>query len=269
MKILVCGKQVPDFASIQMREETKSINRNTSGVINPFDLYAMEAANRIKDDFPKTKIYALTMGPEQGRDILCALYALGADNCTLITDPAFSNADVQMTAFIIKKAINLIEKKTGIFDAIFCGCKTVDSGSLSFPPYLSECLNRGLVTHALSCEPYINTGKRTPSGLTITKEGDQSDQKYQIPFPCIVSFTRSSNSLRYPLIQKIIDAPDVVFQVFSSQTLFPDSIVPKPGILVKSFKYRNSFKHRIIINMEDEEESGRYLAKLLVKAHII
>lgn len=269
MKILVCAKQVPDLASIQMQEETNSINRNANGVINPFDLYAMEAANRIKDNFPKTKIYALTMGPKQGRDVLCTLYALGADNCTLITDPEFSNADVQMTAIIIKEAINMLEKKTGTFDAIFCGCKTVDSGSLSFPPYLSECLNRGLVTHALSCDLYSATKKNAPVGLTITKESDQCDQKYHLPFPCVVSFTRSSYSTRYPQIQRIIEAPDVAFQVFSSHTLFPNSIVPKSKILVKSFKYRNSLRHRIILDKEDEAESGSHLAKFLFEAHII
>ena len=50
MKIVVCVKQVPATTDAKIDPETKRIIREgTKSVLNPFDLYAIEEAVRIRE----------------------------------------------------------------------------------------------------------------------------------------------------------------------------------------------------------------------------
>ena len=63
MNILVCVKQVPDTTEIKIDPVTNTlIRKGVPSIVNPFDGYAVEAAARIKDRHPDTKIVVLSMG---------------------------------------------------------------------------------------------------------------------------------------------------------------------------------------------------------------
>ncbi|HAF06835.1 TPA: electron transfer flavoprotein subunit beta, partial [candidate division WOR-3] len=50
MNIIVCVKQVPDTSQMKFDPETKTIKREgVENIVNPFDLYAVEEALRIKE----------------------------------------------------------------------------------------------------------------------------------------------------------------------------------------------------------------------------
>ena len=70
MNILLCVKQVPDTTEIRI-DPVKNvlIREGVPSVLNPFDSYALEAAARIKDRDPKTRITALSMGPLQAQAV--------------------------------------------------------------------------------------------------------------------------------------------------------------------------------------------------------
>ena len=71
MNILVCVKQVPDTTEIKIDPVTNTLIRNgVPSIVNPFDGYALEAAARIKDKHPDTRIIVLSMGPEQAKNAL-------------------------------------------------------------------------------------------------------------------------------------------------------------------------------------------------------
>ena len=71
MEILVCVKQVPDTTEIKIDPVTNTLIRNgVPSIVNPFDGYALEAAARIKDKHPDTRIIVLSMGPEQAKNAL-------------------------------------------------------------------------------------------------------------------------------------------------------------------------------------------------------
>ena len=66
MNILVCVKQVPDTNEIKIDPETNTLVRDgVPSIVNTFDGYALEAAARVKDNNPDTKIVVLSMGPAQ------------------------------------------------------------------------------------------------------------------------------------------------------------------------------------------------------------
>ena len=67
MNILVCIKQVPDTTEIKIDPVKNTLIREgVPSIVNPFDGYALEAAARIKDKDPNTRIVVLSMGSAQG-----------------------------------------------------------------------------------------------------------------------------------------------------------------------------------------------------------
>lgn len=65
MKILVCIKQVPDTTDIKWTENNTIQREGVESVINPFDVYALEEALKLKRSLENVEITALTMGPLQ------------------------------------------------------------------------------------------------------------------------------------------------------------------------------------------------------------
>ena len=70
-------------------------------VINPFDLYAMEAALRLQEEDPSTRIFALSMGPASAGSVLRDCIALGAENGYLVSDPVFAGSDVLASSYSV------------------------------------------------------------------------------------------------------------------------------------------------------------------------
>ena len=63
MHIVVCIKQVPDSAQIRVHPVTNTIMRQgVPAIVNPYDLYALEEALRLKDEYGG-RVTVLTMGP--------------------------------------------------------------------------------------------------------------------------------------------------------------------------------------------------------------
>ena len=64
MNVIVCVKQVPDTTEIKIDPVNKTLIRaGVPSILNPFDVYAVEAALRMKDADKNTKVYVTTMGP--------------------------------------------------------------------------------------------------------------------------------------------------------------------------------------------------------------
>ena len=79
MNILVCIKQVPDTTEIKIDPVKNTLIREgVPSIVNPFDTYALEAAARIKDADPDTKIVVVTMGPPQAEKALRECLAIAA-----------------------------------------------------------------------------------------------------------------------------------------------------------------------------------------------
>ena len=64
MKIVVCIKQVPGTNKVEIDETTGVLKRDgAEAKINPYDLYALETALRLKEKTGGT-VTAVTMGPD-------------------------------------------------------------------------------------------------------------------------------------------------------------------------------------------------------------
>lgn len=91
MNILVCVKQVPDTTEIRIDPEKNTLIREgVPSILNPFDGYALEAAARIKDKNPDTKIVVVSMGPSQANAVLKEALSIAADKAYLVSDRLFA-----------------------------------------------------------------------------------------------------------------------------------------------------------------------------------
>ncbi len=217
MNIIVCVKQTPEAGKGEM-DPKKGFVRRAGGrqMINPFDLYAMEAALRIQEEAPDTRIIALSMGPESAASVLRDCIALGAETGYLVSDPAFAGSDVRGTAKVLARAVRVIEKREGIrADAVFCGAKTVDGGTSMLGPELAGVLGLPQVTYALHCN--LQGGV-----LCVEKEDDRGNRIYKVPTPCLLSFTKASFQVRYPMIARILQAESMEIPLLSAEDILAE-----------------------------------------------
>lgn len=137
MNILVCVKQVPDTTEIRIDPVKNTLIRDgVPSIVNPFDGYALEAAARIKDKAPETKIVVVTMGPPQAAAALKECLAIAADKAYLVSARSFGGSDTLATSYILSNAVKKIETLEGKFDAIFCGKQAIDGDTAQVGPNL-------------------------------------------------------------------------------------------------------------------------------------
>lgn len=200
MNILVCVKQVPDTTEIKIDPVKNTLIREgVPSILNPFDGYAMEAAARIKDKDPSTKVVVISMGPSQAKNALKECLAITADKAYLISDRAFGGSDTLATSFVLSHAVKKIEELEGSFDLIFCGKQAIDGDTAQVGPELAEHLDYPQVTYGLEAEvdgDMIKVRKEIPDGTEIIGA----------KMPCVVTFTKPSWDPRFPTVKRKLAA---------------------------------------------------------------
>ncbi len=137
MHSVVCIKQVPDSAQIRIHPVTNTIMRQgVPAIINPYDLFALEEALRLKDRFGG-KVTVITMGPSQAEPALRKALAFGADDAILITDKSFAGADTLATSYVLAAAIRQIAKEEPV-DMVFTRKQTIDGDTAQVCPGVAK-----------------------------------------------------------------------------------------------------------------------------------
>jgi len=181
MKIIVCIKQVPDTTNVRINPETNTLVREgVQSIVNPFDMYAVEEALRIREKHGGT-VTVITMGPPQAAEALRECLSLGADDCRLVSDRAFAGADTLATAFALSCAI----RHLGGADLILMGRQAIDGDTGQVGPGVAENLGIShitdikkveeiaegrIVVERLLEEGYARMAARLPVVLTVVKE---------------------------------------------------------------------------------------------------
>ena len=123
MKIVVCIKQVPGTSQVEIDQETGVLKRDGAAAkINPYDLYSIETAMRLKELYGGS-VTAVTMGPPQAEAMMKEAYMMGVDDAYIFSDRVFAGADVLATAYTLAPGISSV---CGDFDILVCGKQTTD-----------------------------------------------------------------------------------------------------------------------------------------------
>ncbi|HEY5994883.1 MAG TPA: electron transfer flavoprotein subunit beta/FixA family protein [Gallionellaceae bacterium] len=199
--IVVCIKQVPDSAQIRVHPVTNTIMRQgVPAIINPYDLYALEEALRIKDKFGGF-VTVITMGPPQAEAALHKALSFGADDAILVTDRAFAGADTLATSFALASAIRQIEKGMPV-DLVFCGKQTIDGDTAQVGPGIAKRMNLELLTY-ISSIVSVNTDKKE---IVVQRRSEGGVQVLKTRLPSLVTMLEGSNEMRFATMPNMIRA---------------------------------------------------------------
>lgn len=266
MNILVCVKQVPDTTEIKIDPVKNTlIRQGVPSIVNPFDGYALEAAARIKDKNPETKIVVLSMGPEQAKNALKECLAIAADQAYLVSGRKFGGSDTLATSYIISEAIKMIEDKEGRFDLIFCGKQAIDGDTAQVGPEIAEHLGYPQITYGLEAE--VEGGM-----VKVKKELEEGAEIIGASMPAVVTFTKPAWDPRFPTIKRKLAANRAEIPVISDSDLIVDET--KIGLSGSPTKVKKTFVPQKksggeIIHEDTNEDSAKKLFAALSGAGII
>ena len=188
MKIIVCIKQVPETQEVRLDPVTHTLKREgIKSIINPFDLYAVEEALRVKDARGGT-VTLLTMGPPQAEAALREAMGCGADAAVLLSDRAFAGADTWATALTLARAI----EKLGGADLIFTGKQAIDGDTAQVGPMLAAILDIPLAAWARK----LTFG--ADGALQVERLLDHGYDAVAVTIPALITVVREINDPRVP-----------------------------------------------------------------------
>ena len=148
MYIIIPIKQGPETSDVQMDKESGTMIRSGSkSIVNPLDLYALEAGLRIKEEHGG-RVVAVTMGPPSAVKVLKEAIAMGCDEAVHLSDRAFGGSDTWATSYVIAKAV----EKLGVPDRISTGERATDGDTGQVGPALASWLDMALVSYVSSVE---------------------------------------------------------------------------------------------------------------------
>lgn len=257
MKIIVCIKQVPSTSQVQVDEKTGVLKRDgVESKINPYDLYAIETALRLKETLPGATVAALTMGPPQAEQSLREAFMMGVDEAVLVSDRRFAGADVLATARALSQAI----LATGEFGIILCGQQTTDGDTAQVGSEIAEFLD---IPHAANV-----TAIPGVDGRTVTAELDLpvTVETVRIRLPCLLCVNKGIHTPRLPSFKRKKETGDRTIRVLTLNDL-PDAdpahygLDGSPTQVVRIFPPEHHVSHATWRGTGDElaERLGRHL----------
>lgn len=256
MKILVCIKQVPGTNKVEVDPVTGVLKRDgVDSKMNPYDLYALETALRLKEQQGGT-VHVLSMGPPQAKQIIYEAFSMGADEGTILSDRKFGGADVLATSYTLSQGADHI----GNYDIILCGKQTTDGDTAQVGPEMAEYL--GI--------PSISNVQRiiglTENSITVEMDMTESVETSEVSFPCLLTVEKSICQPRLPSYIKKLATNDKEVEVITFADL-KDNDEKKYGLNGSPTQVQRIFPPEVNDKRElwkgsDEELADRLYSKL-------
>ena len=212
MHIVVCIKQVPDSAQIRVHPVTNTIMRQgVPAIVNPYDLYSLEEALRLKDKLD-ARVTVLTMGPPQAEAALRKCISFGADEAILVTDRTFAGADTLATSYALAAAIQRIGRDTAV-DMVFTGKQTIDGDTAQVGPGIAKRLDLQLLTYVSQIDE-VDLLRRE---IRVQRRAEGGVQVLQTRLPCLVTMLEGTNEMRFASMDNMFRASRYALKVWDRQ----------------------------------------------------
>lgn len=247
LKIIVCVKQVPANADVEMDAEKGTLIRDgIKTEVNPFDMYAIEESIRLKERYG-ARVTAISMGPAQAVESLREAIAMGCDDAILLSDKKFAGADTLATAYTLACGI----RKINNFDMVICGLKTTDGDTGQVGGSLAEEL--GI--------PYINYVRKiidlNKNGGSLERTMDNYYERIKFPLPVLITVTKETNEPRYISFKMRRMAMNAPVDIWSANDLNGDEdrfgLDGSPTRVVKIFKPKARDRGTLIKGNKEEQ----------------
>lgn len=192
MHIVVCIKQVPDSAQIRVHPVTNTIMRQgVPSIINPYDLFALEEALRLRDRHGG-EVTVVTMGPPMAEDSLRKALTFGANRAVLLTDRYFAGADTLATTYALATAISRIGTLYGVPDIVFTGKQTIDGDTAQVGPGIAKRLGLTQLTYVSEIESLdLKRGN-----IVVARRSEGGVQRLASRLPVLITVMEGTNEVR-------------------------------------------------------------------------
>lgn len=255
MNILVLLKQVPDTTEMQIDKETGTLIRTgVPTITNPDDLAGFEMALRIKDK-KSAKVTCLTMGPPQAKSMLRELYAMGADECILVSDPKFGGADTWATSNTLAAVIKTLD-----YDLIIAGRQAIDGDTAQVGPQTAEKLGIPQITYV------DDILEITDEKIKVKKALENSYEVLECPLPALITTLSTIATPRYMSVKGISHAfeKDIKVVTFNDIDIDPSIIGLKgsPTKVKKTFT-KEAHKNSDVLEL-DPKTTARKIVETLI-----
>ena len=192
MHIVVCIKQVPDSAQIRVHPVTNTIMRQgVPTIINPYDLFALEAALRLRDEYGG-EVTVLTMGPPMAEDSLRKALTFGADRAVLLTDRFFAGSDTLATSYALAAAIEKIGEVFGKPEIVFTGKQTIDGDTAQVGPGIAKRQNLLQLTYVSKIAKVDLAGGK----IEVERRAEGGIQVLETKLPVLITMLEGTNDMR-------------------------------------------------------------------------
>ncbi|NLL83144.1 MAG: hypothetical protein GX230_02725, partial [Lentisphaerae bacterium] len=231
MKTLVLVKQVPDSNAVRMDETTGTMVRHSAeAVVNPLDLYAVEAALCLRERYGG-EVVALSMGPPAATRALREVVAMGVDRAVLVSDGKFAGSDTWATSRILAAAI---KQRVGDFDLIVCGERATDGDTGQVGPGVAAALGLPVASYAGSIGDYDD------GALRVERLIEGATESIELQLPGVVTVVKAVAVPRLPTLDGKLRAKEVEVEVLGQSDLrLPANevgLAGSPTRVIKIFK---------------------------------
>ena len=251
MKLLVCIKQVPATQQVEVDPETGVLKRDgVSSKINPYDLYALEAALTLRERLGG-EITVLSMGPNQAAEALREALWMGADRGVLLSDRRFAGADVLATSYTLSQGIRAL----GGFDLIVMGRQTTDGDTAQVGPAVAQ---------------WLGIDGADGAHITVSQELARSVETVRMSYPCLITMEKDSFEPRLPSYRRRLAIGQGEIQVLGLDGL-EDKNPEHYGLSGSPTQVERIFPpkaegDRVLLEGED---AGQALAELLIRRRVL
>jgi len=212
VKIVVCVKQVPDSTEVKINPETNTLVREgVASILNPFDLYAIEEALRIKEKLGGT-VTVISMGPPQAAEQLRETIGMGVDDAVLLSDRAFAGSDTLATSYALSKGI----EKIGGVQLILCGKQAIDGDTAQVGPEIAEKLGIPHITYVKKIDEISETE------MTAERMNEDGFERIKLPIPALVTVVKEINEPRMPSLKGMMRAKKAVIPAWTAADIGAD-----------------------------------------------
>lgn len=253
-------KQVPETSNVAMDPETGTMVRaGVETVVNPLDLYAIEAAIQLKEKHGGT-IFAITMGPPPAEKALREVIAMGCDHAILLSDPKFGGADTWATSYTIAQGIRKLQEIYGAIDLVIAGERATDGDTAQVGPGIAAWLDLPVATYVSSIDEI------TSDSIVVERLVEEGYQIVELRRPTLLTVVKEIAAPRLPTLRGKRYARTVKIARYGSDTLTLDpTYLGLKGSPTKVVKIATPKVTRggTIVRADDELSTGRAVEGLL------
>lgn len=220
MNIVVCIKQVPATSQVEIDPESGTLRRmGTESKTNPYDLFGIEIALRIKEKLGGT-VTAVTMGPPQAEEMMKDAFSMGTDRAVILSDKKFAGSDVLATSYTISQGISAI----GGADIIICGKQTTDGDTAQIGPAIAEHLH---LPHTAWVSEIVSIDNEK---ISVRQNLSDVTQVSEMNYPCLITVDKDIVVPRLPSYKLMKATKDKKAEFLSFEDM-PDKDLSRYGLV--------------------------------------